>query len=429
MKISKRSRRAVVCAAVTAGVLVLGACSSSKKGTATTGDTSAPGVTSTSITLGTTQPLTGPAAPGYSKISAAMTAYFDYANANGGVNGRKITLKVLDDGYNPAKTATDTRELVLQDKVFAMLGALGTPTHTAVLDFIAQNKVPDLFVSSGSRSWNQPAKFPTTFGWQPDYTIEGKVLGSYIKSTYPGKKVCSFGQGDDFGTDGVQGVEMTVGTTLASKQTYTPTNTNIGPQIGALQSAGCQVVVSFTVPGFTALEMGGAAQLNFHPQFVVSNVGSDITTLTGFLKAATVPLTNGMVTDTYLPLTTDTSNSWIQLFKKVDAQYDNNAPFDGNVLYGMGLAYTFLQVVKAAGTKLTRGGLLAAVEKGGFTGPGLTPFRLSSTDHSGYSGVQVAVVHAGVAATTGSIYTTDDGSGALSAYTTSQPTAPASGLP
>jgi ABC-type branched-subunit amino acid transport system substrate-binding protein len=414
---------------VASSALVLAACSSSKKGGGATGDTSAPGVTSTSILLGTTQPLTGPAAPGYSKISAAMTAFFNFANANGGVNGRKITLKVLDDGYNPATTATDTRELVLQDKVFALLGALGTPTHTSVLAFINQNKVPDLFVSSGSRSWNQPSKYPMTFGWQPDYTVEGKVLGSYIKDNFAGKKVCSFGQGDDFGTDGVQGVEKTVGTTLASKQTYTPTNTNIGPQIGALQSAGCEVVVSFTVPGFTALELGAAAKLNFHPQFVVSNVGSDITTLTGFLKSNTIPLTNGMVTDTYLPVTTDTGNSWIKLFKKVDAQYNNNAAFDGNVLYGMAMAYTFLQVLKGAGKDLTRGSLLASVEKGGFTGPGLVPFRLSATDHSGYAGVQIAVINNGVAKTTGSIYTTDDASGPLTPYTGTQPAAPANGLP
>ena len=428
MKLHNRRKRTVACAALAAGALVLASCSSSKS-SSSTGDNSAPGVTDTSITIGTTQPLTGPAAPGYSKISAAMKAYFDFANANGGVNGRKITLKIMDDGYNPATTATDTRQLVLQDKVFALLGALGTPTHTAVLSFINQNKVPDLFVSSGSRSWNQPDKYPMTFGWQPDYTREGKVLGSYIKQTFPGKKVCSFGQGDDFGTDGVQGVELTVGTTLASKQTYTPTNTNIAPQIGALQAAGCQVVVSFTVPGFTALEMGGAAQLNFHPQFVVSNVGSDITTLTGFLKTATNALTEGMVTDTYLPVTTDTNNSWISLFQKVDQQYDNSAPFDGNVLYGMALAYTFLQVLKSAGKKLTRGTLLAAVQKGGFAGPGLVPFLYSSSVHSGYGGVQVAVVHGGVAATTGSIYTTDDASGALTPYTGTQPTAPANGLP
>lgn len=429
MSISSRSRRQAVCAVVAAGALVLAACSSSGGGQATTGDNSAPGVTDTSILLGTTQPLTGPAATGYSKISAAMTAYFNFVNANGGVNGRKITLDVVDDGYNPANTVTDTNKLVLQDKVFALVGALGTPTHTAVLNFIEQNKVPDLFVSSGSRSWDQPTKYPTTFGWQPDYTIEGKVLGSYIKQNYAGQKVCSFGQGDDFGADGVAGVKLTLGSSLATSQTYTPTNTNVGPQVAALKAAGCQVVVSFTVPGFTALEMGTGAQLGFHPQYVVSNVGSDITTLTTFLKTAAIPLTNGMVTDTYLPLTTDASNSWITLFEKVDKDYDNNAAFDGNVLYGMSLAYTFVQALQTAGKKLTRGTLVAAAEKGGFTGPGLVPFRFSKTDHSGYNGVQVVTVQNGVGTTTGSIYTTDDGSGPLTPYTNTQQTAPANGLP
>jgi len=428
MTIRTRGRREVICAVVGVAALTVAACSSSKGGEAAN-DTSAPGVTSNSILLGTTQPLTGPAAPGYSKISAAMNAYFQFANANGGVNGRKITLKVLDDGYNPTKTATLTRELVLQDHIFAMVGALGTPTHTAVLDFLAQNKVPDLFVSSGSRSWNDVDNAPTTFGWQPDYTVEGKILGDYIKKTFPGKTVCSFGQGDDFGTDGVEGVDMTVGTKLKTKQTYTPTNTNVAPQIGALKAAGCEVNVAFTVPGFTALALGTAAQLKYQAQWVVSNVGADIVTLTGYLKENTNALLEGVVSDAYLPITTDTSNSWIKLFQKVDQQYDNNAPFDGNVEYGMALAYTTLQALKAAGSDLTRGSLVDAVNKGGFSGPGLTPFRYSSTDHSGYSGTQIVVIHNGVAAPTGPIYTTDDGSGALTPYTTTQPEAPANGLP
>lgn len=425
--------------------LVLAACGSSggngstdtggagNTGTASspqTGDTSAPGVTDTSITLGTTQPLTGPAAPGYSKISAAMNAYFKFANANGGVNGRQIKLLVEDDGYNPSVTATKTRKLVLEDKVFALVGALGTPTHTAVLDFINQNKVPDLFVSSGSRSWNQPDKYPMTFGWQTDYTVEGKILGDYIKKNFAGKKVCSFGQNDDFGTDGVQGVELTLGSgSVQSKQTYSPTNQNVAPQVGALKSAGCQVVVSFTVPGFTALALGTAAKLKYAPQWVISNVGADIVTLSGFLKDATAPLLQGAVSDTYIPVPTDTSNSWIKLFQKVNKEYNGGVPFDGNVEYGMAMAYTTLQVLEAAGKDLTRGSLLAAVEKGGYTGPGLVPFRYSASDHSGYGGAQVVTINNGVATATGPIYTTDDGDAPLTEYTTAQPAAPASGLP
>jgi ABC-type branched-subunit amino acid transport system substrate-binding protein len=435
MTIPIRRHARLACALAVAAALALSGCGSSKSNSGgrtsgAAGDTSAPGVTSDSILLGTTQPLTGPAAPGYSKVSAAMTAYFNFVNANGGVNGRKIKLLVEDDAYNPAQTATQTRKLVLQDKVFAMVGALGTPTHSAVLDFLNQNKVPDLFVSSGSRDWNQPQKYPMTFGWQTDYTVEGKVLGDYIKKNFAGKTVCSFGQNDDFGTDGAQGVEETLGAgSLKSKQSYSPTNTNVAPQIGALQAAGCQVVVAFTVPGFTALAMGTAAKLKYAPQWVVSSVGADIPTLTGLLKSATDPLIEGMVSDLYMPVSTDTSNSWIQLFQKVNKDYNNNVEFDGNVEYGMGIAYTTVQVLKEAGKNLTRGALLAAVEKGGLTGPGLVPFGFSATDHSGYTGTQVLVVHNGVATPTGPVYTTDDGSGPLQEYTTPQPQAPANGLP
>jgi ABC-type branched-subunit amino acid transport system substrate-binding protein len=314
--------------------------------------------------------------------------------------------------------------------VFATVGSLGTPTHTAVLDFLAQNKVPDLFVSSGSRSWNNVAKYPTTFGWQPDYTVEGKILGNYVQQNFAGKSVCTFGQGDDFGTDGAQGVQISLGSQkLKTRQTYTPTNQNVGPQIAALQAAKCQVVVAFTVPGFTALAMGTAAHLKYQTQWVVSNVGSDIVTLTGFLKSATTALLNGMVSDAYLPVPTDTSNSWIKLFRMVDKKYDNNAPFDGNVLYGMGLAYTTLQALKAAGKNLNRGALVDAVQKDGFAGPGLTPFRYSSTNHSGYAGTQVVVVKAGVAVPNGPVYTTDDSTGKLQEFTSLPPSAPSNGLP
>ena len=146
-------RTATVLAAV---LLAAAGCSNSDSGGGSSADT--PGVTDTEIVVGTHMPLTGPAAAGYSKIAPATKAYFDYVNANGGVHGRKITYKIMDDGYNPANTQQVVRQLVLQDKVFAILNGLGTPTHSGVLDFLKTNRVPDLFVASGSRSWNQPDK-------------------------------------------------------------------------------------------------------------------------------------------------------------------------------------------------------------------------------------------------------------------------------
>ena len=113
----------------------------------------------------------------------------------------------------------------------------------------------------------------------------------------------------------------------------------------------------------------------------------------------------------------------------VNEKYNNNAPFDGNVLYGMSMAYTTLQVLEAAGPDLTRAAVIDAVQKGGYTGPGMVPFRYSATDHAGYAGTQIVTVKKGVAVPTGPIYTTDDGEAPLTEYTTPQPQAPADGLP
>jgi branched-chain amino acid transport system substrate-binding protein len=404
-------------------------CGSSNK-TNTASKEPVPGVTDTEILVGSHQPLTGPAAPGYSKISPATKAYFDYVNANGGVNGRKITYKYLDDGYNPANTQQVVRQLVLQDKVFAILNGLGTPTHSGVLDFLKSNRVPDLFVASGALAWNQPDKYPGTFGYQTDYTVEGKILATYIKSTFAGQKVCHLGQNDDFGRDSLAGVEKILGATaLAAKDTYVPTNTNLAPQLGKFQSAGCQVVVLGTVPGFTAAALGAAARLAFKPTWVVSNVGGDYRTLAGRLGEPGKPLLEGVIGATYLPTVDDTSNPWIQLFKKVNTDYNKGVDFDGNVIYGMSVGYLFVQALQKAGKSLTRESIVAAIEKGGFTGPGIVPLQFAKGNHAGYSGVQMAKVTGGVQAGFGPVYVTDDGDGAVKEYTGTPATPPANGIP
>src|ERR1700694_1224628 len=234
---------AIVCVAG-----LLSACGTSGSIDSGSNTASAPGITATTITIGSTQPLTGRAAPGYSEISASSNAYFRHVNDHGGIFGRKITYYYYDDGYNPTNTASLTRKLILEDKVFALFSALGTPTHLAVVDYINSQKVPDLFVSSGCNCWNDVANHPYTFGWQPDYTIEGKVLGQYINQNLSGKKVGYFFQNDEFGLDGVKGLDAQLGASSvpdASRHNYVPSNTNVGPQIAALQASGAQVVVSF----------------------------------------------------------------------------------------------------------------------------------------------------------------------------------------
>jgi ABC-type branched-subunit amino acid transport system substrate-binding protein len=413
--------------------LLVAACGQS---TSTANTASAPGITATEITIGSTQPLTGPAAPGYSEIAPASNAYFQYVNAHGGIFGRKITYKFLDDGYNPTITASATRQLVLQDKVFAIFNSLGTPTHLAVFDYLNTEKVPDLFVASGCNCWNDPSNHPYTFGWQPDYTIEGKILGQYINQSLGGKKVGYFYQDDEFGRDGVKGLDQQI-TSVASRQTYVPTNTNVAPAIAALQAAGVQVVVSFSIPAFTALALltAASAKLNYHPIWVVSNVGSDVPTLTGLVTAFSKgavggQLLTGIVTDSYGPRVTDASNPWIVLFKRIHDQYISTLPWDGNVLYGMSAAYTFVQAMKAAGQNPTRSGLVHTLETKPLTGgSGLVPFGYSSSSHLGYLGVQVTTIGSdGSVTTVGPVYTSSD-SGPINQYSGTPSTPPSNGIP
>jgi ABC-type branched-subunit amino acid transport system substrate-binding protein len=401
------------------------------------GSSSEPGVSSTSVTFGTHQPLTGPAAPGYSEIAPASQAFFNYLNAQGGINGRKVHLIYKDDEYNPAKTVNVVNQLVLQEKVFGIFEGLGTPTHTKVVGFLNSSKVPDMFVASGCPCWDNGTAQPYTFGWQPNYTIEGKILGQYIKQHFAGKKVGVFYQDDDFGTGGLTGIKYELpASQIVSAQPYQPGGTNVAPQISAIKAAGAQVLVDFTVPIYTALGQLTSFTLGYKPQLVVSSVGIDPTTVGGLLKTyskgkAGTELIEGAITDGYLPSTADLSNPWIALFKKVHDQYDASAPFDGNVEYGMANAYTLAQALQLAGKSLTRQDLVNAVNTSGskLTGPGLVPFRYSTSVHGGYAGAEMGQVRGGKIVLFGGPLVTEPTAGsAITPYTTTQPAPPASGV-
>ena len=442
-------RRSRTWAVATAGatIAVLTAACGSGSGGSSANSASAPGVTATSVTIGSTQPLTGPAAPGYDEIAPASNAYFKYVNAHGGVNGRTIKYIYVDDGYNPTTTTSQTKKLVLQDNVFAMFSALGTPTHLAVVSYLNSEKVPDLFVSSGCNCWNNVSQYPYTFGWQPDYTIEGKILGAYVAQHFPGKKVGFFAQGpnDEFGTDGILGATDELsggGVSLDSSPAYyTPTAAGamaVGASIAQLQAAGVQVIISFSIPTFTAVAEASAAGLHYAPQFVVSNVGSDPPTLTAILTGGALgtklpaALIDGTISDSYLPLESDTTNPWITLFQSIKTTYAPSLPWDGNVLYGLAQAYTFVQALKAAGQNPTRASIVKAIETSHWTdGPGLTPYGFSSSNHLGFLGVQVVQIGtSGTAMSIGPVQITDDtASGPVTTYSGSASTPPSSGIP
>ncbi len=171
------------------------------------GSTADPGITSTSIVLGGTSPLTGPAAA-YASVARGAKAYLDSVNAKGGVAKRKFEYKIVDDAYNPAQSVQATRQLVEQDKVFAVFNSLGTEQNIAVREYLNQTKVPQLFVASGATTWGRDAaKYPWTIGFQPSYQAEGWVYGQYVAKTMKKAKIAVLLQNDDYGKDLLAGLK------------------------------------------------------------------------------------------------------------------------------------------------------------------------------------------------------------------------------
>lgn len=401
---ARRSRAVALIAA--AGVVAgLTACSTPAPAAET------PGVTDDTVTIGTHQPLTGPAAPGYASISAATSAYFDYVNDNGGVNGRSIEYIVKDDGYNPANTQTVVRELVQQDGVFAIVNGLGTPTHTAAIDFLNQQKVPDLFVASGSTSWNQPEKYPYTFAFNVDYVSEGEALAQYAADEAPGAVVCVLGQDDDFGEEFLEGVTNVLGEDgVATVQRYSVSNQDVVAQMSAMKAAGCQINMLATVNGFTALAIGTAAKLGYFAKWYSSSSGGDQPTLLGFLGDAGPALLDGFVSTNYLPFGQD--DEWRALFEQINTDYNDGATFDGNTVYGMSVGYLFAEALAAAGDDPTRESLLEAITSGELQGNGVLPLAFGADSHAAYSGVGITEVVDGVQDFVGPVYVSD-GEGAV----------------
>ena len=414
------------------GALVAVAVASSALATGGQSRADQTGVTSNSILIGSHQPLTGIAAPGYSEIAPAENALYQYVNAKGGVNGRKITFKYVDDAYNPAQTPTVVRQLVLQDGVFAIVSGLGTPTHETVVPYLNANKVPDLFIASGCDCWNNPKAAPYTFGYQTDYTIEAKILGQYVTKNFKGQKVGYIYQNDDVGVGALKGLAQVIPkASVVAKQPYSLNDltsaAGLSNQVAAMKAAGAQVVVLFTVNFGTASVLKSAAAIGYHPQYVVSQIGSDPPIVGGLLGTANASLENGVITDGYLPSEDDVANPWISLFKKIHDQYDASEPFDGNAVYGMSAGYLFVQALQGAGKNLTRQSLINVLNTKGSTykGPGLVPLAFSSTNHGGYTGGQIAMVNNGQVTLSGPIYVSSD-TGPITTYTATQPPPPSS---
>jgi ABC-type branched-subunit amino acid transport system substrate-binding protein len=358
-----------------------------------------PGVTATEIKLGITSPKTGTVALSYGKLPGAMKAYFDYINANGGVNGRKITLVSRDDKYLPQQAATQTRNLVLSDKVFAIVGALGTATHTKayVAAQLAKNNVPDLFVNTGFSGFDDKTKYPTTFLVLPSYAMEAKIIAKLIADTPTLKPMPSFliAQDDEFGKDGVKGFAL-AGHKFADTPILYPAGSltaalaegALAKINAAVPAAAKPVMVLMGTTDSTALILKAAEKLSLTSRFtwIAGSVGGDANTLFALgVKPATI---DGAYAASFFPDAKDTTDPYVAQFMKINEKYNKGVTFDNIVLQAMNSAMLTVQALRAAGKNLTRAGLMKAIEDKGstFASAGLAPLNYSATSRVGYNG-------------------------------------------
>jgi ABC-type branched-subunit amino acid transport system substrate-binding protein len=336
--------------------------------------------------------VTGPASPGYKDVAPAAKAYFDYVNSKGGINGRKIKLVIKDDQYNPALTRKVTNELILQDKIFALFGALGTPTHSTVIQDLNRRGIPDVWINTGGASFDNPKKYPTTFPGLPSYIVEAKAMAAYIQgdAALNAKTKCLMYQDGEFGENAQAGFAA-AGLTFATTTSYFSGQQGapFTAQVTKMAQAKCDLVIFFGVTSATAQLLGTAARAGFKPTWMVTSVGSDPSVLAASLGASTNALLNGVYTNSFLVPIQDTTNPYVSQMKAIaDA---NGLPWNFYTYFGINTAYVFAQALKAAGPNLTRQGLIDALQTKAstFRSAAVVPMNISATSHQGLTGYWV----------------------------------------
>jgi branched-chain amino acid transport system substrate-binding protein len=353
-----------------------------------------PGVTDHEIKIGNTAPYSGPASS-YGTIGKSQAAYYRMINDQGGVNGRKITFISYDDGYSPPKTVEMTRKLVEQDEVLAIASPLGTPTNSATWHYMNQKKAPQLFVASGATKWDDPKGHPWTIGWQPNYQSEGRIYAAFIMTEKPGGRIGVLYQDDDAGKDYLKGLTDGLAakgkaSMIADAASYEPTDPTVDSQIVGMKAAGCDVLVTASIPKMAAQAIKKAVEIEWKPLHVLASVANSVG---GTLKPAGLDNCKDIVSDFYLKDPTDPQwtadpgfKAWLAF---MDKYYPDGDKSDSGNLYGPSVAATTVQILKQCGDELTRENVMKqAASLRGFSVPLLLPGIEINTSPSDFAPIK-----------------------------------------
>jgi branched-chain amino acid transport system substrate-binding protein len=331
-------------------------------GAATVAD---PGVTPTRVVIGGTVPLSGEAAA-FGSVGPGALAYFRYVNARGGVHGRRIEYRYLDDGYDPARTVQLTRKLVEQDKVFAIFNSVGTDNTRAVQPYLNQLRIPQLFVGDGSQGVAQPGRYPWTMGFLQSYLGEGAVYGRDLAKRRPAARAAVLYENTDLGRDMLRGFERTIagkGPRVVARESYEYTDADVSSQVARLESSGADTFVLLATPKFAIQAFVAAHKLAWRPQVYVASVSIE-PGIMAIARANAPELTRGALSIAFVKNPNDrvwARDRAVALYRQIMRQHaQGRRPADVYHWYGMTVAWTMVETLRRAGRNLTRAGLMKA---------------------------------------------------------------------
>jgi branched-chain amino acid transport system substrate-binding protein len=326
-----------------------------------------PGVTAKTILLGGTVPLSGEASA-FGSVGPGAKAYFDYVNAKGGVNGRRIAYRYYDDGYDPAQTVQLTRKLVEQDKVFAIFNSVGTANNAAIQPYLNQRNVPQLFVGDGAQAASQPARYPWTMGFLQSYVGEGAVYGRHLAATRKRAKIAVLYENTPLGTDMTKGLERWIrgkGPRVVAKQSYELTDADVSSQVAQLKSSGADTLMLFATPKYAIQGFASASRLGWEPQVYVASISIE----PGIMAIARLNapvLTRGALSIAFVKNPNDPiwrKDPALALYRRIMSKHNpRGKPSDVYNWYGMTVAWTMVETLKRAGETPTRRSLLRAAQ-------------------------------------------------------------------
>ena len=322
----------------------------------------APGVTDAEIKIGQTFAYSGPAS-GYGLIARAEAAYFRMINEKGGVNGRKLNLISLDDGYSPPKTVEQTRRLIEQDGVAFTFQSFGGFTDLAVRPYLNENKVPQLFVIAGADQIDDPQNFPWTIAFNPATTAEGRIYAKHILATKPDAKIGVLYQNDQLGKTFLAGVRDVLGVehaaALVKEVSYEVTDPTVDSQVITLQGAGVDTLIIAAISKPAAQTIRKVYDLGWTPdRYLFFGAAS----IAGTLKPAGLEKCKGLITAGYLKDPTVPSwqddrgfKEWAVFAAKYLSPTDVR---EGYAVYGFTAAATMVHVLEQCGDDLSRENIL-----------------------------------------------------------------------